>query len=660
MTTTSSLQLIGRAITMAAAVSTAIVFGGEHCFAYVTNTRSYQPPGYFQFTPPAVGADYIDPVFGTTIRRITQAVNRTYSTQVQWITTEYSTMSPFNSDNSKILLVERDRFALYGDRGNRYGSLANVAASSEPRWSLTNPNIFYFHLVESNQLMMYNIETNQQIAVHQFSEYRMINFGGKSEISADGDHLVVVGDFRYVFVYQISTDTKGPVFDAGAANEMHNAYLTPNNNVMISWFTVGTARFNGVELYGPNMAFLRQIAPAEGHMVAARETDGTEVLVYVNAASPQALSNCSNGIEKINLTTLAHTCLLSFDWSLALHVSASDKTGWVYVDTYNPKDIDPVSSSWVRYTNELLALKLDGSEARRLVQHRSRPFNSYNYQPHIAVSRDGTRFVYNSNFGLQSHDAAVYGPEYSDVYMVQLASCEVSVTVPAVTGVANAAGVAPQTALAPGSLAAAFGTGLVDSGASFGPTKFLINGIPAPVFYSSATQVNFQIPWELTDQTIAYMLAIAGCAVSGPVSIPLTPYAPAIFPISSTSTQGAMIITRTGQVAAPNGSIPGLDARPAQRGEYITIYANGLGPVTNQPRTGVPATEDPLSLTATTPTVNIGGAQCGVVFSGLTPGFADLYQLNIEIPPDAPSGDAVPVVINIGGVNSNTVTIAIE
>ena len=61
-------------------------------------------------------------------------------------------------------------------------------------------------------------------------------------------------------------------------------------------------------------------------------------------------------------------------------------------------------------------MKLDGSEVRRLLHHRSRPFNSYNYQPHVSVSRDGSILVYNSNFGLQS--LLGYPKEYADMYLV--------------------------------------------------------------------------------------------------------------------------------------------------------------------------------------------------------------------------------------------------
>ena len=44
----------------------------------------------------------------------------------------------------------------------------------------------------------------------------------------------------------------------------------------------------------------------------------------------------------------------------------------------------------------------------------------------------------------------------------------------------------------------------------------------------------------------------------------------------------------------------------------------------------------------------------------LAPGFVGLYQVNVQVPAEAPTGDGVEVVLSIGGVASNTVTIAVQ
>jgi uncharacterized protein (TIGR03437 family) len=56
----------------------------------------------------------------------------------------------------------------------------------------------------------------------------------------------------------------------------------------------------------------------------------------------------------------------------------------------------------------------------------------------------------------------------------------------------------------------------------------------------------------------------------------------------------------------------------------------------------------------------VSGMPAKVSFSGLAPGYVGLYQINAQVPANAPTGDVMPVVISIGGANSNTVTIAVQ
>ncbi|MCZ6750948.1 MAG: hypothetical protein O7E51_03875, partial [Acidobacteria bacterium] len=74
---------------------------------------------------------------------------------------------------------------------------------------------------------------------------------------------------------------------------------------------------------------------------------------------------------------------------------------------------------------------------------------------------------------------------------------------------------------------------------------------------------------------------------------------------------------------------------------------------------GAPPSGEDLSTTMAAPAVTIGGVDVLPSFSGLT-SFVGLYQVNVQVPSNAPTGEAVEVVLTIGGVSSNTVTIAVE
>jgi uncharacterized protein (TIGR03437 family) len=76
--------------------------------------------------------------------------------------------------------------------------------------------------------------------------------------------------------------------------------------------------------------------------------------------------------------------------------------------------------------------------------------------------------------------------------------------------------------------------------------------------------------------------------------------------------------------------------------------------------TGGAASSRPLQATLLQPSVTIGGQMALVSFSGLAPGAAGLYQVNATIPNGVAAADAVPVVLTIGGVASNTVTVAVR
>jgi hypothetical protein len=377
------------------------------------------PLNYNTLQPPAVGGTYVDPVFGSTVKRISNALGTPNSDRggnLTWITDEYSTISPFNSDNSRILLVHQSYFGLYDGAGFYIRDLPlEINSSSEPRWSRKdNRTIYYVH---GNQFKSYDISSGATNIVHTFSEYSAISGKGESDISLDGDHFVFDGDGQ-VFIYRISTDTKSPTFDTGGRG-FDSLYITPNNNVTITWNQSGTVRYTGIEMFDTNMNFQRQVARAGGHMDVTLDTNGSEVLVWTNSNDPQPI--CNNAIVKIRLADGQQTCLASFDWSLAVHISAPDNSGFVYVETYAPGNPTP-PGGWPAYTNELLQIKLDGSQVLRLAHHRSRPFqtNTYNWQPKMSTSRDGSRVVYGSDYDLQTIDG--YAADYSDVYLIVVGS----------------------------------------------------------------------------------------------------------------------------------------------------------------------------------------------------------------------------------------------
>src|SRR5262245_25091649 len=228
-----------------------------------TSSSAIAPPSYDTFVPPAKGATYSDPTFGTSVKRLSDAMNMTDNASrggLTTVSTEYSTASPFNADNSRLILQHNSYFGLYDGSGNYLRDLPfAVNVSTEPRWSRTDPDVLYF--VSGNSFNKLTVSSGAVATLHTFSEYSKISGKGESDISRDGDHFVFAGDNRYIFVYEISSGTKSAAFDAGGRN-FNNLYITPRNNVLVGYYATGSARFNGFEMYDRKMNLLRQATPA--------------------------------------------------------------------------------------------------------------------------------------------------------------------------------------------------------------------------------------------------------------------------------------------------------------------------------------------------------------------------------------------------------------
>ena len=233
----------------------------------------------------------------------------------------------------------------------------------------------------------------------------------------------------------------------------------------------------------------------------------------------------------------------------------------------------------------------------------------------------------------------------------------------------NAANPAGGNALAPRSIASLFGANLAPRVAiadlapplpfTLGGVTMTMGGGSVPLFFVSPEQVNFQIPlFNLTGQVSTSLTVTQGTAITT-ITVLLKPYAPALFTTNAGGTgQASTLIAGTTSLAAPIGAFPG--SRPAKVGEYISIYATGLGDVSNRPSLGYPSPGSLLATTLATPTVTIGGAPATVSFSGLAPGYVGLYQINVQVPVGAPTGPAIPLIVTIAGVSSNTATIAVD
>jgi uncharacterized protein (TIGR03437 family) len=228
------------------------------------------------------------------------------------------------------------------------------------------------------------------------------------------------------------------------------------------------------------------------------------------------------------------------------------------------------------------------------------------------------------------------------------------------------------TAISPGELVALFGInmgpmppltmtenanpGFVDT--SLGGVSVQIDGQAAPLIYVSATQINLQVPYEVTLGAGKSLILTYG---SGTFTFPVTIQAsdPGLFTANGSG---------AGPVAAINAHTVGSTvewslnavATPAHAGDVVELYLTGEGayadPTVIPEPTGfiVPATLSPLPEDKPYPTVTIDSLPATVQYAGPVPGcIMGILQMNVLIPAVTDNG-AVPLVITFGAAPKPT------
>jgi uncharacterized protein (TIGR03437 family) len=250
--------------------------------------------------------------------------------------------------------------------------------------------------------------------------------------------------------------------------------------------------------------------------------------------------------------------------------------------------------------------------------------------------------VYSAAVSIQSTGVT---PQYI-VVPVTLVVGPVSTT--QIGGVANNASFA--TVFAPGMQAAVFGTDLapgtlIDSRlplplSQLGVTA-TVNGVNAPFYYVSPTQLDLQIPYETGSGPAVLAVNNNGQIASFPLQI--STVAPQLY----------------------NGvwDAHGLPATTATQGQVLLAFTTGEGDLTPTLATGatppsgtaisrLPQPREPVTLT-------VGGVPATpLLFWGVPTGLAGVMQINFTVPANAPLGPQA-VVVTVGGVPTNTVILNI-
>jgi uncharacterized protein (TIGR03437 family) len=291
--------------------------------------------------------------------------------------------------------------------------------------------------------------------------------------------------------------------------------------------------------------------------------------------------------------------------------------------------------------------------------------------------------TYSSSIPAYAQTLAVTQDQYGDLLVADAAN-RVEFYYPGLTAVNAASSL--SVPLAPGVLATiyplgvTFGSNTASSSQLPNPvpyptlladTQVLFNGQPAPLTYVGPGQINFMVPMSAPTAGTADVQVVRnstgqiltdGLAAMNTVS-------PALFLVGQQPTACAVAGGKCWQAAVVNDADNTLNgpSNPAAAGSYISIYATGQGFVQGAPPDGdIPRAG--LVTTSAVPHVFINACDVAdsgcthetgvdtVTFSGLSPQFPGVWQINVRIPKNTGPGAQIPLLIVMSGYPSQNVT----
>ncbi len=227
---------------------------------------------------------------------------------------------------------------------------------------------------------------------------------------------------------------------------------------------------------------------------------------------------------------------------------------------------------------------------------------------------------------------------------------------------------AQLSSVTPGQLISLFGTDLAPA-TPFTPTagveasssslSVFFNGIAAPILYTSAQQINVQVPYEIAGQS-GVQMQVTGTLTSLPVSesrtLAVAQRQPSVFlstdavesPLAGYSVCSSLIQLFEVAVALNADGTLNDCTNPAAGGSIVTIFLNGLGPVTPAQTTGAISAAPAVALT---PAVNPNASEytdvpVTALATTTVPGsISGVAQVRLQLPPSVNTIIAVKITL---------------
>jgi uncharacterized protein (TIGR03437 family) len=185
--------------------------------------------------------------------------------------------------------------------------------------------------------------------------------------------------------------------------------------------------------------------------------------------------------------------------------------------------------------------------------------------------------------------------------------------------------------------------------------QVLVNGKAAPVYYVSSSQINFEIPIDAATGDGTIQVVRNGTA-GNLIYVDINAQVPRF-----------ILYGNYGIMTTPAGALTGIPSSPVKIGDTVVIYTLGLGPTSPPVPSGTASPVSPLAYVLGSTQVCFGvetpfyQAPCATPsFTGLTPNYVGLYQIDVTIPAGIQSGNNTMTLLLVDNVESTPVQLAVQ
>jgi len=403
------------------------------------------PPNYNSFLPPAVGLSYVDPQYGCKVVRLTGGISQFGQPAHHY----YGTIGAFSADDSKVMLfLDNGSAAIVDTSGNIIITVSSMPASNTNvyPWDPVNPAVFYY--TNSNQFLKGTISGSSVsgTVLHSFSGYSNCTIPDQEDLSDDGTKIWLVctptggsASQNVAVLYNLATNTvvSNSLVVGAQEGGWHKIQIFPSGKM----FLTGGSLCNSTQcIYNTDGSLYWQPPFAySSHSDVGTDLQGREVLIS-SASGVASLNACSSemwsSLSVIDINAKAPVnCLIGAppnpkipSWEISYRDSANSTTGkWVLLSMFDQGTCPDYScftqnlasswqSMWGAYYEELVLVKVDGSQRYRLGYSWSRSAENYWAVPRASLSHDGKYLVFDSNFNMSNTGFA----QYTDVYLIKI------------------------------------------------------------------------------------------------------------------------------------------------------------------------------------------------------------------------------------------------